>query len=157
MNKPMWNKQKQKARDLLDRRLERLKPISQYERPASGWVKAIREALGMSAAQLAGRLGVSRQRVHDLEKAELHGGISLSSLRAAAEALDCTLVYALVPTSSLTSMVEQGARQVARKDLAFIDQTMALEDQALPGETLEDQITEYIETNLTEKDLWKGS
>lgn len=153
----MWNRQKQKARALLDSRLEQLKPISQYERPASGWVKAIREALGMSAAQLAGRLGVSRQRVHDLEKAELHGGITLTSLRAAAEALDCTLVYALVPTSSLTSMVEQKARRVAQKDLAFIDQTMALEDQALPDEGFEEQITEYIDASMTEKDLWKGS
>lgn len=152
----MWNRQKQKARALLDSRLEQLKPISQYERPASGWVKAIREALGMSAAQLAGRLGVSRQRIHDLEKAELHGGITLTSLRAAAEALDCTLVYALVPTSSLTSMVEQKARQVAQRDLAFIDQTMALEGQALPGEGFEDQVTEYIDASMTEKDLWKG-
>ncbi len=153
----MWNRQKQRARALLDSRLEQLKPTSQYERPASGWVKAIREALGMSAAQLAGRLGVSRQRVHDLEKAERHGGITLTSLRAAAEALDCTLVYALVPTSSLTSMVEQKARRVAQKDLAYIDQTMALEDQALPDEGFEDQITEYIDASMTEKDLWKGS
>lgn len=153
----MWNRKKQRARALLDQRLEQLKPISQYERPASGWVKAIREALGMSAAQLAARLGVSRQRVHDLEKAELHGGITLTSLRAAAEALDCTLVYALVPSSSLTSMVEQKARHVAQKDLAFIDQTMALEDQALAGEGFEDQITEYIAASMTEKDLWKDS
>lgn len=153
----MWNRQKQKARALLDSRLEQLKPISQYERPASGWVKAIREALGMSAAQLAGRLGVSRQRIHDLEKAELHGGITLTSLRAAAEALDCTLVYALVPTSSLTAMVEKKARRVAQKDLAYIDQTMALEDQALPDEGFEEQITEYIDASMTEKDLWKGS
>lgn len=151
----MWNRQKQKARALLDQRLERLKPISQYERPASGWVKAIREALGMSAVQLAGRLGVSRQRIHDLEKAELHGGITLTSLRAAAEALDCTLVYALVPTGSLTSMVEQRARQLAKKELAYIDQTMALEDQALSGEGFEDQVAEYIDASMTEKDLWK--
>ena len=87
------------ARKNLDRRLTGLRPAVFLARPPRGWLRAIREALGMTTGQMAKRLGVSQPRVIALEKDEQRGAVTLETLRRAAEALDCTLVYALAPTS----------------------------------------------------------
>ncbi len=69
--------------------------LSAYKlaRPHRGWVKAIREALGMTTAQFAQRMGVSQPRTTELEQAEIEDKITLGTLRRAAEAMNCTLVY----------------------------------------------------------------
>jgi len=88
------------ARRQLDKRLSVLTDIDALTRPPRGWVKAIREALGMTTAQLAKRMGVSQPRAVTLEQAEARGAITLDSLERAEQALDCRLVYALVPRHS---------------------------------------------------------
>ena len=98
-------------------------------RPAFGWIKAFREALGMTTAQLAKRLGVTQPSVVGLEKAEASKTITLKTLERAAHALDCTLVYALVPRKPLESLVQERALQTARKRLHTISHSMALENQ----------------------------
>jgi predicted DNA-binding mobile mystery protein A len=100
-------------------------------RPGRGWIKAIREAIGMTTGQFARRLGVSQPRVAALEKAEADGVVTLKSLRQAAEALDCDFVYALVPRKPLEQVVKDRARDVAERQLARTDQTMRLENQAV--------------------------
>ena len=80
------------ARKNLDRRLNEVASDA-IAMPPHGWVKAIREALGMSAQKLADRMGVSRPRVAMIEKAEKTGATSLKTLRETAEAMDCVLVY----------------------------------------------------------------
>ena len=117
------------ARKQLDKRLNRLNNVDILARPPRGWIKAIREALGMTTAQLAKRLGVSQPRVLGIEKAEVSGSIKLESLERAARALDCRLVYALVPRKPLESLVEDRARNLARKRLRATSHSMALEDQ----------------------------
>ena len=66
-------------------------------RPPSGWIKAVREALGMTSAYLAKRLGITLSTATRLELSEAEDRITLATLRRAAEALDCELHYALVP------------------------------------------------------------
>jgi predicted DNA-binding mobile mystery protein A len=100
-------------------------------RPPRGWVKAIRDALGMTTAQLAKRLGVSQPRVVGIEQAEAKGTITLDSLERAAHALDCRLVYALVPRKSLDALVEERAARLASKRMDSTRHTMALEAQAM--------------------------
>lgn len=150
----MLDRKKQMARAALDQRSAGFGSLDQYQRPSGGWIKAIREALGMSAVQLGDRMGLTRQRIHEIEKAELHGNVTLNSLRKAAEELECSLIYTLVPNAPLEKIVGDRARNIARQDLAHLNQTMALEDQAVPGTGQEDQIREYIEMHLSEKDLW---
>jgi predicted DNA-binding mobile mystery protein A len=65
--------------------------------PKEGWVRTVRKALGMSGAQLAGRLGLSRNRISVLERKEVESEITLNQLRDLAEQLNCDLTYALVP------------------------------------------------------------
>jgi predicted DNA-binding mobile mystery protein A len=94
-------------------------------------LKAIREALGMTTRQYSARLGVSQPRVVLLEKGEAEGTLTLESLRRAAEALDCELVYVLVPRKPLTQMLLDQAELKTEEQLGRMDQTMQLENQAL--------------------------
>ncbi len=117
------------ARAQLDQRFRRLGPPKRYMPPVRGWIKAIREALGMSTAQLARRLNIKQPSVVDLEKSEAKGSIELATLRRVAEALDCTLVYALVPNKPLETMVRDRARAFLRKRQQQVEHSMLLEDQ----------------------------
>lgn len=100
-------------------------------RPPGGWVRAIRDALGMTAAALARRLGMSHAGLRKLEKAEADEVITLASLRKLANALDCELQYALVPRTSLEAILKQRAIEVAQERLRPVAHSMSLEDQAV--------------------------
>lgn len=153
----MKSSRRKTARQRLDERLSAFKPESRFVVPPKGWIRAIRDALGMSALQLGTRLGTKPQSVADLEKSEAYGTIQLKTLRKAAEALDCTLIYALVPNSSLEDAVQMRAREIARKELARVGHTMDLEAQGLSKADREAQIDEYVREHLRERDLWEWS
>ena len=139
------------ARKHLDRRLNHFEPPGEFVRPPRGWVRAIREAIGMTGEQLARRVGVSQSRIMAIEKAEAGGSITLSTLAKVAEALDCTLVYAIVPNTSLDAIVNERARNVAGEQLARIDHTMRLEDQGVDAEDL------LLERNRLAAELVRGN
>lgn len=122
------------AAEQLTKRFEGLRPLADSARPTCGWIRAIRDTLGMTTGQLAKRLGVQQPRIIELEKAEAAGNITVKSLERAAEALGCRLVYALVPVKPLTQTLEERAIKAARQKLAAVDQTMRLEDQAVDGQ-----------------------
>lgn len=124
------------ARQHLDRRFAALRKTGDFARPPRGWIKAIREALGLSTTQLAKRLRVSQTRVSQMEKAETESAIRLQTLKQVAEALDCTLVYALVPNKPLEEMVRDRAAHIADLQLARTNHTMRLENQALGSPAL---------------------
>ncbi len=110
----------------------------------------------MSTPQLAKRLGVSKQRVSALEKAEVDGSATINSLRKAAEALDCTLVYVILPRDSLDAIIEKQARKVAARQHAYATHTMSLEGQS-PSEreqqeALDAAVAELVRTSP--KELW---
>ena len=125
------------------------------DRPHSGWVKAIRTALGMSQTALAHKLGVSGAAVAKLERAEMGGGITLTKLAEVAAALDCSVVYALVPKSSLEETVQRQARRVASERLGYVDSTMVLEDQDLPADRRADYLEVYSRDLIARNDIWR--
>jgi predicted DNA-binding mobile mystery protein A len=141
------------SRSRLDKRFEIMRPVNRFAPPVRGWIKAIREGLGMSAAQLAKRLGIKQPSVFDLEQSEMKGTIELATLRRIAQSLDCTLVYALVPNKPLETLVHGRARALARCRLAAIGHSMALEDQKVSDEETELQIDEIIRTMRPSR-LW---
>jgi predicted DNA-binding mobile mystery protein A len=100
-------------------------------RPPAGWLRAIREALGMTSTVLAARLEISGSGVRKLEQAEAADAITLGTLRRAAMALDCELQYALVPRRPLREMRRQKALQLAHQWQQRAGRTMALEAQAV--------------------------
>jgi predicted DNA-binding mobile mystery protein A len=146
---------KLRARQRLDERLSALKPEDRFRAPPKGWLRAIREAVGMTGVQFAKRLGIRPQSVEALEKSEASGAIQLNTLRRAAEALDCTLVYALVPNDSLSAMVDARARKLAMHDLGRVAHTMKLEAQGTGDADLEARIAAYIRDVLKDRDLWR--
>src|ERR1035441_8765137 len=119
------------ARRELDRKFRAADLESIQARPHSGWIRAIREALMMSQAVLARRLEVSPIAVGKLERAELHGGITIGKLAEVAAAMQCTLVYAIVPDSTLEQTVLNQARATAAETSRYTARTMELEDQAV--------------------------
>lgn len=141
----------------LDTALNRWRSADLPPRPASGWLKAIREALGMTATHLAQRLGVSISTVTRLETSEADDTISLATLRRAAEALGCELRYALVPKQSLADTLETRATEIAQSRMAAISHTMALEAQATSRETVEAQTRELADSLLkgSRRALWR--
>lgn len=116
----------------LDRTLKPFRAAAKNPRPQKGWLRAIREAAGISASEVARTLKTSRQLPVQLEKAEAEDRITLKSLRAAANALGCELVYALVPrANTLHDLVEERARVQAKKHVLGVEHSMALENQAV--------------------------
>ena len=142
-----------RARRRLDAKFAVMRPIDQFATPPKGWIRAIRDALGMSLRQLAEQLGTSPQAAMKLEDSEATGTIQLKTLRRAAEAMDCVLVYALVPKTSLSDMVEQRAREIAMRALGRVSHSMALEDQRVDRD-LEGRIQRYIANAVTDRNLW---
>lgn len=121
--------------------------------PRAGWVRAIREALGMSQADLARRLGITTQTVQDLEASERAGKARLDSLRRAADALECDLAYVLVPRRGLDDTVAAQAARVLGAEVAATDRTMALEAQdATVAPHVLSALTEQL---IASKRLWR--
>lgn len=125
-------------------------------RPATGWVRAIRDSLGMSSAALARRLGVTDSAVRKLEEGEASDSITLATLRKAAQALDCELQYALVPRQPLAAMQSDRALQVAREQVGVAARSMALEDQAVDARITQAQVEEIARSYLAKprRGLW---
>ncbi len=119
-----------------------------FRPPVRGWIKAIREGLGMSTGQLAKRLRVKQPSVVALEQSEAKGSIELATLRRVAEALDCTLIYALVPNKPLEKIVRGKARTFVRRRLEPVEHSMLLENQKVTAKDAGARLEEVIrETN----------
>lgn len=148
------NKTLQRARKALDRRIAPMRPVDRFVVPPKGWVRAIRDAIGMSGPQLARRIGVTPQSVLNLEQSEAAGTIRLETLRKAANALNCTLVYALVPDAPLEDRVRQRAKKIALRELGGVSHSMALEDQQVRDDDLATRIQGFMDHSLRDRDLW---
>ena len=134
-----------RSRELLDGHFDEWQQLRGLARPPRGWVRAIREALGMSAAALAARLGTTPGAVTRLEQSEAADRIGLDTLRRAADALGCDLVYLLVPRRPLTAVVRERARELAHQQVTATEQTMRLEDQAIgEASVMEERLIEQL-------------
>lgn len=125
--------------------------------PLRGWLKEIREALGITQRQQAARLGVTGASVHKSEQSEADERITLGQLRKMADCLDCDLVYALVPRKPLTEVVQGRATQLASEEVLGVAHTMSLEDQKPTDERIQKQVTRRAEELLRGKwsELWR--
>ncbi|HCB03872.1 MAG TPA: mobile mystery protein A, partial [Nocardioides bacterium] len=119
-----------------------------------GWIRAIREALGMRAEDLARRMDVSQSSLTRLERSEKSGRVRFDTLKRAADALECEVVYALVPRRPLEEMVQEQARKRALARVGRTAHTMALEDQALVDAKLEERVQFLARYLATRPGLW---
>jgi predicted DNA-binding mobile mystery protein A len=125
--------------------------------PPTGWIKAIRNAIGMSMLQLGNRLSITKQSVQDIERREKDGSITIKALREAARALDMQLIYGFVPNDgSLELLIERKAKELATQIVMRTNNTMKLEDQENTKQRIEKAIQERTTIIKTEmpKTLW---
>lgn len=143
-------------RTQLDKRLTPLRKAN-LTTPASGWIRTIRTALGMSATQLAKRMGVTPQTIKDYEDAEEAGTITVATLKKVAEAMKCEPYVILLPRESLKAIIQKQALKVATKIVDHADTQMKLEAQGTGKGFKKKQINELAEEiarNLS-RELWE--
>ena len=126
------------------------------ERPGEGWLRTVRNALQMSGAQLARRLGVTRALISQSEKAELSGRITIRKMHEMAEAMDCQFVYAVVPNTSIRDCIEAHAKKKATAVVRKTSEHMALEGQALAEKQIDFEIQRLAQNMAASlpRDLW---
>jgi predicted DNA-binding mobile mystery protein A len=124
--------------------------------PKGGWVREIRSALGMSMQALGQRLGVIKQRIEALEKAEVEGKVTVESLKKAAEAMDCDFVYAFVPRKGLQKFLEQEAQAVAMGIVGTTSHSMNLELQGTSKSSKSDLVADIAKDLIDKEDrrIW---
>ena len=132
---------------------EVLSQVHVPERPARGWLRVIREALGMTQRQVAERVEVSRQAIASAELAEVEDGINMSRLRTLADALGCDLQYVLVPRHPLKEMISSQAHKLALKKLERVNRSQALEASSVDNASMVDDLVREIEMNRP-SELW---
>ena len=140
----------------LDEALAPFQDLRHRPAPRGGWVRTIREALGMTARQLAARTGKSKTTVLSTERNEARGTVQLDSLQTLADALDCDVAYAIVPRTSLRERLDRQARTIASQTVGRVSASMELEAQGVPEAERARQIDELAEEILRarKRDFW---
>lgn len=153
----MSRSMRQLGRQRLDERLETLRemPASAKAAPSGGWIRAIREALGMPRHVLAQRMGVGEKRVQQMELGESRGSITMESMTRAAAALDCELVVALVPREALEARVQERRLRLANDWIKTrMLHTMSLEGQDIRYTDLPPAVIREVEQMFPDERLW---
>ena len=116
-------------------------------RPQQGWLKTIREFLGMTTTQLAKRLEVSQPRIVAMEKNERN--VKISTMERIADVLNCDFSYAFVPRENIDDIIYNQAKKKAQKILDKVNKNMGLENQlAKTDDLLKDIIEELLDGNI---------
>lgn len=124
--------------------------------PSVGWIRTLRELYGMSTFSLAKRIGIVQSLVSKVESREAEDRVTLETLRKFANALNCDLVYAFVPREDPEQFLTEQAQKKAKQMVKALQNTMALEDQAVSEESLmyhETQLTQELLNN--HKKIWE--
>lgn len=135
-------KKKSNQKRIVQQKLDQLSKLNE-PLPPSGWVKAIRGSLGLSIRQLAERVGVGHGSINQLEKREPKKRVTLESLENAARAMDCKVVYAIVPReggATLDDVIRNRAVAAASKILKEVSHTMKLEAQGTSDKQVQNEI-----------------
>lgn len=141
----------------LDKKIASYASLQQVAIPPTGWIKAIRNALGMSMRQIGKKLSITKQSVLEIEKRETDGSITLKLLKEVAGAMDMQLVYGFVPNDgSLNALIDRKAKDLAKQIVMRTSNTMKLEDQENSAQRLENAIRERANAikNEMPKILW---
>ena len=157
----MKEKNQRNQRKIIERKLKAWLPLRKDQPPPSGWIKAIRGALGINASQLAARLGMKHSAILKFEQRETMGKVTLETLEKVAQAMNCRLIYSIVPKDpypSLDSILEEQANIVAKNLVSKVNHTMRLEQQGLSNEQIKEQIQETAQElkNRTPSKLWES-
>ena len=136
------------------RLVQRLAGLELGEIPPRGWIRAFREALGMTTGELSHRMGITQSRISQIERSEALGSIRLDTLQRAAHALNCQVHYVFVPNQPLEDLVLEQALLRARAEVNAVQHSMALEDQDSAQAIYEAKVRELAEEMIDSRNLW---
>lgn len=127
-----------------------------HKTPKEGWISLMRKALGMSAPELACRMGVTKAAIYQAERKEREGGVTLQHMEKLAEAIGGRFVYAIVPDGSVEDMLRTQARRKAESVIRRASAHMALEKQSLTPAQMQEEIERLAEELLRNppSDFW---
>ena len=147
---------------IIEKKIHPWKKLRTNKRPPSGWLKAVRGALGINTRQLAKRCGVQHSSILKIEKNETQDKASIESLKKIANAMNCQLIYAIVPKtgySSLEEIINYQTQLLAYKLMKQVDHTMKLEAQGTSPKEIQSQ-TKKLANELKDKmdsRIWEKS
>ena len=149
-------KNRRLRRAQLDRFFTQLKTLN-LRTPKKGWIKEVRESLGMSMKDLADRLGTIKQRIERIEKDEVASKVSLETMKKTAEAMNCDFIYFVVPKNSLEETLKDQGLKAAQKILKQVGKTMALEAQSTSSHSQKQLVENLAQEMLLKEDrkIWK--
>lgn len=124
----------------------------ELKKPEKGWISTIREILGMNVSQLAKRASLDQTTVTRLEANEVRDAITLKSLKKLADALECEVIYALVPKTSLKATLEEQVSKLLSREEARTEKTMRLEAQG--GGQIDNSLQKALLIGNLDKRLW---
>jgi predicted DNA-binding mobile mystery protein A len=137
-------------------RIEQIRPLANLSDMKEGWIRTMRNSLGMTGKQLGNKIGVTQERITRMESDEIRGGLTLKNLRRVAEKLNCTFVYGMVPNRDFEKMIEEQSEKLARKQTDDAFHTMSLEKQALTDSQMKAEI-ERLKREISRKrpkEMW---
>ena len=135
----------------LDKKTFDLKSAKNIVPQPSSWIKTVREAIGMTVSQLAARLGVTQPRITKMESNE--DNLKLSTMKKAAEAMNCEFVYYFKPKTTFQNLVDEQAQKKAAEVLKTVNVNMSLENQEIAeDEVVKDFASDLINTKI--KQIW---
>jgi predicted DNA-binding mobile mystery protein A len=143
-----WDKKL--LRKQISKKIEPLKSFAQASSSVGSWVKTIRQALGMTTYDLAGRAGMDQAQLSRIEKAEPEGKVTLATMQKIAGGLDMKFVYGFVSDDDLEALVYRQAKKIALKRLNRLDKTMALELQQLDPHEKKEALSDLIDKILAD-------
>lgn len=140
----------------LDNNLEQVRSIKSFKPPKEGWIRELRNALGMSMKDLGERIGVIKQRVERIEKDEVNQKVTIETMARVAEALNCDFVYLFVPKNSLQSTLEEEALKAAKEIAGSVEKTMRLEKQGTSKSAQQERIKRIAKELIEKQDrrIW---
>ncbi len=151
----MMRDKRAQSRRRLDQRFGRHGDLADLAPPPQGWIRTLRDSLGMTSGDLARRMGVHPSRIPAIERGERERTLKLDTLTRVADAMQCDLVYALVPRTNLDEMVDAQARLSAIRHLRNVMAHSRLEDQEVTPDDLEAQIADLAAEFQQRRDLWR--
>ncbi len=137
----------------VSRKIKKLRGAFKDTHVDLGWIRYMREALGMKVKDLARLTNLSSQTISETEKREVQGSITLQNLQKMAQTMNCEFAYAFIPKGEITEILKAKALEKARKAVANADIHMDLENQKVSGE-IEERIQRLAQKLIEKGDVW---
>jgi len=105
---------REKARMDLEGQLRPFRRARKARRPSQGWLRAMRQATGISVREIAEHMKFTPKMVFQMERSEQQDTITLERLGEMARAMQCDLVYGIVPWHR---SIEDRAMELVEREL----------------------------------------